>query len=170
MGQDQQQATEENSKADDSRLRSAEESIFEHQPAKRQQLDQSAMKNLASSSLGLSTLPVERRQDISQNQKMPHEMLSQFENLHSLHNNMTNPNPNLTQYSSTVNESKVATTVNSGDDQASLLKKINKILDENTALKKHVEICQKIIEIYQNNMNVNPSSNPLAKDSTTFKH
>lgn len=49
------------------------------------------------------------------------------------------------------------TTVDNGeieniDEQGKLLKKINKILDENTTLKKNLEICQKIINIYQTNM------------------
>ena len=37
-------------------------------------------------------------------------------------------------------------------DQTKLLKRINKVLDENMALKQHLEVCQKIISIYQANL------------------
>jgi len=37
-------------------------------------------------------------------------------------------------------------------DQTKLLKSINKVLDENMALKQHLEVCQKIISIYQANL------------------
>lgn len=44
------------------------------------------------------------------------------------------------------------------NDQVTLLKRINKVIDENLALKKSLEICQQLIELYQSNRTV-PSNN-----------
>lgn len=101
---------------------------------------------------------LEKPHELSQNHLLPLNILA--------HNTLNNPHPQglnalnmasaaFNQNHAPTNESATTKTTGSPDDQAALLKKINKILDENTVLKKHLEICQKIISIYQTNMNSN---------------
>lgn len=54
-------------------------------------------------------------------------------------------------------------------DQATLLKRINKIIDENISLKKNLEIYKQLLEFYQFKL-MSPLSSHLQGDQTTSTH
>lgn len=97
----------------------------------------------------------EKHQDYNQNGAFSLDFLT-----HNINTpGMTNVAPTAFSQNPTNTSEPILNKPNVGaEDQASLLKKINKILDENTVLKKHLEICQKIIGIFQSNMSLNNAS------------
>ena len=105
--------------------------------------------------------------ELNQNPLLALEMLAQNTgSMSSLAQNMTASSmmpPSANQESGSTANGGTSKYASGNDDQAALLKKINKILDENTVLKKHLEICQKIIGIYQSNMSMsnNPNNNAI---------
>lgn len=117
-------------------------SEFEPFLTKLQHTEQASHQNMIQGVPG--QMDAERLMQNVQKHQSDLSHMSPIENLHRVPQSTT---PNISQFSAPDVNNKA----NTGfpGDQATLLKTINKILDENTTLKKHVEVCQKIIELFQ---------------------